>query len=67
MHKIYLLILTFVLGFTVVNAQPLVRVTGKILDPKGDVLQQVTVSVLVQKESTITDFNGYYTIYSKTT
>ena len=67
MQKIYLLILTFVLGFTMVNAQPLVRVTGKILDPKAVVLQQVTVSVLGQQESTLTDANGDYTIYSKTT
>lgn len=67
MHKIYLFILTFVLGFTMVNAQPLVRVTGKILDPKAVVLQQVTVSVLGQQESTLTDANGDYTIYSKTT
>ncbi|TKC10327.1 TonB-dependent receptor [Pedobacter polaris] len=67
MHKVYLLILAFVLGFTFVNAQPLVRVTGKILDPKSNPLQQVTVSVLGQQESTLTDLNGDYTIYSKTT
>lgn len=67
MRKIYLLIFTFVLGITLVNAQPLVRVTGKILDPKSSPLQQVTVAVLGQQESTLTDVNGDYTIYSKTT
>lgn len=67
MIKLYLLIFTFVLGFTLVNAQPLVRVTGKILDPKSSPLQQVTVAVLGQQESTLTDVNGDYTIYSKTT
>ncbi|RZL47062.1 MAG: TonB-dependent receptor [Pedobacter sp.] len=67
MHKVYLLILSFVLCFTMVNAQPLVRVTGKILDQKSNPLQQVTISVLGQQESTLTDVNGDYTIYSKTT
>ncbi|RYF21393.1 MAG: TonB-dependent receptor [Flavobacteriales bacterium] len=67
MRKLYLLIFTFVFGFTLVNAQPLVRVTGKILDPKSAPLQQVTVAVLGQQESTLTDVNGDYTIYSKTT
>ena len=67
MRRIYLLIFAVVFGITLVNAQPLVRVTGKIVDPKSFPLQQVTVAVLGQQESTLTDVNGDYTIYSKTT
>ena len=67
MRKVYLLLLFVVLCIASVSAQPLVRVTGKILDPKSFPLQQVTVAVLGQQESTVTDENGDYTIYSKTT
>ncbi|RYG19609.1 MAG: TonB-dependent receptor, partial [Chitinophagaceae bacterium] len=67
MRKVYLLILFSVLCITSVIAQPLVRVTGKVLDQKSFPLQQVTVAVLGQQESTVTDENGDYTIYSKTT
>jgi outer membrane receptor protein involved in Fe transport len=48
-------------------AQPLVRVTGVVLDTKSTPLQQVTVSVLGQQESTLSAEDGSYTIYSKTT
>jgi hypothetical protein len=51
----------------ILHAQPLVRVTGVVLDSKWEPLQQVTVSVLGQQESTLTDHDGSYTIYSKTT
>lgn len=67
MRKVYLLLLFIVLCIASVSAQPLVRVTGKILDQKAFPLQQVTVAVLGQQESTVTDENGDYTIYSKTT
>ncbi|RZK60097.1 MAG: TonB-dependent receptor [Pedobacter sp.] len=67
MLRAYLLILTLLLSFTFVNAQPLVRVTGKIQDVKFNPLQQVTVAVLGQQESTLTAEDGSYTIYSKTT
>lgn len=62
-----LLMLTLLLGFTFVNAQPLVRVTGRVVDLSAQPLQQVTVTVLGQRESTLTDQNGEYTIYSRTT
>ncbi len=67
MLKAYLLLLTFLLAFTFVNAQPLVRVTGLVKDIKFNPLQQVTVSVLGQQESTLSAEDGSYTIYSKTT
>jgi len=67
MLKIHLLILAMVLGFTLVNAQPLVKVTGTVVDLSNNVLQQVTITVLGQQESTLTDADGNYTIYSKTT
>jgi len=66
MLKGYLLILATLLGFTIVNAQPLVRVTGMVSDAKTNPLQQVTVSVLGQQESTLTAIDGSYTIYAKT-
>lgn len=67
MLRTYLLALLLLLGFTLVNAQPLVRVTGNVVDGKKLPLQQVTVAVLGQQESTLTDQDGTYTIYSKTT
>lgn len=66
MQKIYLLILAFVLGFAVAKAQPLVKVTGTVVDLNNTPLQQVTISVLGQQESTLTNEFGEYAIYSKT-
>ncbi len=67
MLKSCLLVFAFLMCFTLVNAQPLVRVTGHVLDAKSIPLQQVTVSVLGQQESTLSAEDGSYTIYSKTT
>lgn len=67
MLKIYLLIFALFLGFTFVNAQPLVKITGTVIDLEAKPLQQVTVAILGQRESTLTDQNGNYTIYSRTT
>jgi hypothetical protein len=66
MRKLYLLITVLVMGITIVNAQPLVRVTGKVLDLDQNPLPQVTVSILGQQESILTAPDGSYTIYSKT-
>lgn len=49
------------------KAQPLVRVTGIITDATSRPLPQVTVAVLGQQESILSDEDGSYTIYSKTT
>ncbi len=67
MLKFRLLIFAIIVGFTFVNAQPLVKVTGTVLDGNAKPLQQVTILVLGQRESTLTDQNGIYTIYSRTT
>ena len=65
MRKFYLLIIILVLNCIFVNAQPLIKVTGKVVDMDNNPLQQVTISVLGQQESTLTTENGSYTIYSK--
>ena len=67
MAKAWLLLFMLALATAVANAQPVVRVTGKILDPAAAPLQQVTVSVLGQRLSTLTDTAGVYTIYSRST
>ena len=65
MLKIRLLIITIFLGFTLVNAQPLVKVTGTVSDPSNNPLQFVTITVLGQQASTLTAADGTYTIYAK--
>ncbi|RYE54307.1 MAG: TonB-dependent receptor, partial [Sphingobacteriales bacterium] len=45
----------------------MVKVTGTVFGLDAKPLQQVTITVLGQRESTLTDQNGSYTIYSKTT
>ena len=65
MHKFYLLITALVMSFTFVIAQPLVKVSGKVVDFDNNPLQQVTVAILGQQESTLTAQDGSYTIYSK--
>jgi hypothetical protein len=52
---------------SMLKAQPLVRVTGVVSDLRSNPLQQVTVTVLGQQESTLSAPDGSYTIYSKTT
>lgn len=66
MHKLYLLITALVMSFTFVIAQPLVKVSGKVMDLDNNPLQQVTVAILGQQESTLTAPDGSYTIYAKT-
>lgn len=66
MHKLCLLIAALVMSFTFVSAQPLVKVSGKVMDLDNNPLQQVTVAILGQQESTLTASDGSYTIYAKT-
>lgn len=66
MHKLCLLIAALVMSFTFVIAQPLVKVSGKVTDLDNNPLQQVTVAILGQQESTLTAPDGSYTIYAKT-
>ncbi len=60
-------ILIYLFLFTGAAGQPLIKVTGTVVDADLRPLQQVTVSVLGQKESTLTDVQGQYAIYSRTT
>lgn len=66
MHKGYLLFFALLMSFTIVNAQPLVKVSGKVVDLENNPLEQVTVAILGQQESTLTAADGSYTIYAKT-
>ncbi|MDR6782580.1 hypothetical protein ABIE26_000932 [Pedobacter africanus] len=66
MLRTYLLLFVILLGFTSANAQPLVKISGLVSDQLGHSLQQVTVTILGQSQSTITDEHGLYNIYSKT-
>ncbi|MES2419168.1 MAG: carboxypeptidase-like regulatory domain-containing protein [Bacteroidota bacterium] len=67
MLRFGLLIFVLLCGFTFVNAQPLIKVTGTVVDLNEKPLQLVTIAVLGQRESTLSDQNGSYTIYSRTT
>jgi hypothetical protein len=67
MLKLKLVFFAVLLGFTVVNAQPLVRITGVVTDEESKPLHQVTISILGQSQSTLTDDKGVYVIYSNTT
>ncbi|TDQ12135.1 TonB-dependent receptor [Pedobacter metabolipauper] len=66
MLKLRLLLCMFFLGFPGVSAQPLVKITGLITDDFKNPLSKVTVTVLGQSQSTISDDNGLYNIYSST-
>ncbi|SFH02288.1 TonB-dependent receptor [Pedobacter insulae] len=67
MLKFCLLIFAILVGFTFVNAQPLVKVSGTVFGIDEKPLSKVTITVLGQRESTLTDQNGTYAIYSRTT
>lgn len=62
-----LLILTLLLFSIAAIAQPLVKIAGMVKDQNGVPLPQVTVIVLNQQQSTLTDSNGVYNIYSSKT
>jgi hypothetical protein len=68
MLKLRLVFFAVLLGFTCVQAaQPLVRITGTVTDEQNKPLNQVTISILGQSQSTLTDEKGVYVIYSNTT
>ncbi|HKG05894.1 MAG TPA: TonB-dependent receptor, partial [Pedobacter sp.] len=64
MLKIYLLIFTVLLGFSIVHAQPMIKVTGVVRDDLNVPLSKVTVSIPGQNQSAISDEKGIYNIYS---
>ncbi|MEJ2880704.1 TonB-dependent receptor [Pedobacter sp. GR22-6] len=61
-----LLLFILLSGFTYANAQPLIKVTGTVTDDFKKPLAKVTVTVLGQSQSTVTDEFGVYNIYSST-
>ena len=67
MFKTPLLLLVMALSITLVSAQPLVKVTGVITDEFKNPLSKVTVSILGQNMSTVSDEAGVYSIYASTT
>jgi hypothetical protein len=65
MLKTGLLLFVVLISFTMVSAQPLVKITGLVTDESGHALQQVTVAIPGQSQSSATDKHGLYNIYSK--
>ncbi|WP_231490733.1 TonB-dependent receptor [Pedobacter sp. Leaf170] len=66
MLKFRLILFFLIAGCSLAVAQPLVRVSGIVYSGDKLPLPQVTVIVLGQGQSTVTDEFGMYTIYSKT-
>lgn len=66
MLKLRLILFLVIASCGLAIAQPLVRVSGIVFNEDKLPLSQVTVIVLGQAQSTITDEFGVYTIYSKT-
>jgi CarboxypepD_reg-like domain/TonB-dependent Receptor Plug Domain len=65
MLKFQLILFLLITGFSFAVAQPLVRVSGIVYSDEKLPLAQVTVTVLGQAQSTVTDEFGVYTVYSK--
>ena len=65
MLKIRLILLLLIASCSLAVAQPLVRVSGIVYSQEKLPLSQVTIIVLGQGQSTVTDEFGVYTIYSK--
>lgn len=64
MLKLRLILFLLIAGCSLAVAQPLVRVSGIVYNEEKLPLSQVTVIVLGQAKSTVTDEFGVYTIYS---
>ncbi|MET0569939.1 MAG: carboxypeptidase-like regulatory domain-containing protein, partial [Pedobacter agri] len=64
MLRFLLILLLSIVCYSVALAQPLVRVSGIVYNEEKLPLSQVTVIVLGQAQSTVTDEFGVYTIYS---
>lgn len=67
MLKRHLLLFILLLGFTGLKAQPLIKVTGMVTNELQQPLQEVTVRILGQDQSSLTDEKGNYTIYAAST
>ena len=67
MLRVLLLLVVMLFASAMAGAQPLVKVSGLITDELKSPLQKVTVSILGQNISTVSDANGMYNIYALTT
>ncbi|RZK17218.1 MAG: TonB-dependent receptor [Pedobacter sp.] len=65
MFKFRLILFLLIAACSLAVAQPLVRISGVVYNEEKLPLSQVTVIVLGQAQSTVTDELGVYTIYSK--
>jgi len=65
MLKFRLILFLLIASCSFAVAQPLVRISGIVYNQEKLPLSQVTVIVLGQAQSTVTDEFGVYTIYSK--
>lgn len=65
MLRTCLLLFAVLLGVTQLSAQPLIKISGLVADEAKHPLQQVTVTILGQSQSTVTDVHGVYHIYSR--
>lgn len=67
MRKRLLLLFVLLLTLTELKAQPLIKVTGLVTNELKQPLPEVTVRVMGQDQSSLTDEKGKYTIYSSST
>jgi hypothetical protein len=65
MLRTCLLLFVVLLGVTQLGAQPLIKISGLVADEVKRPLQQVTITILGQSQSTVTDAHGVYHIYSR--
>lgn len=67
MLKRHLLLFVLLLAFTGLKAQPLIKVTGTVTNQLQQPLPEVTVRIMGQDQSSLTDEKGRYTIYAAST
>lgn len=67
MLRIRLLLFGILFGFVCAQAQPVIKVTGMVTDDLKNPLSKVTVSILGQNQSAVSDEKGVYNIYSTST
>jgi hypothetical protein len=67
MLRIRLLLFGILFGFVCAQAQPVIKVTGMVTDDLKNPLPKVTVSILGQNQSAVSDEKGVYNIYSTST
>nr|WP_121273139.1 TonB-dependent receptor [Pedobacter schmidteae] len=64
MLRTWLLLFAVLFWGTELSAQPLIKISGLVANEARQPLQQVTVTILGQSQSTVTDAHGIYHLYS---